>query len=203
LVLRPQFASLEPQHPKGANCSSTIEFSHPRFGEIAPFEYQHSSGDDITTAFTRGFEMWVQFDLPAILDALRTDPKECPFMSMKFPADETRAASRNRRVVLGPPAHLAEKRDEDDDEHPFCPCCLFTNSFEAFKPLLDSDGLYGLRLFAMRNEEGLAEADCRVNGEDFAPGKAALIKYAQSWPQRGFEFRKQYVILQTAEAGAD
>lgn len=197
LALRPQFVSLEPQHPKGANCTSTIEFTHPRFGDAPFFEYQHAAGDDLTKAFTSGFEMWAQFDLPAISDALRRDPEACSALAMTFPASEERATPLKRRAVLGPPAHLVAKRDDGDEAHPFCPCCLFTNSIEAFKPLLESDSMYGLRMFAMRNESGVAEADCRVNGEDFEPGKAALIKYAESWPQRGFEFRKQYVILQT------
>ncbi len=34
-----------------------------------------------------------------------------------------------------------------------------------------------------------------MNGEDFEPGKAALRKYAATWPDRGVEFRKQYVVV--------
>jgi hypothetical protein len=41
-----------------------------------------------------------------------------------------------------------------------------------------------------------------VNGEDFEPGRAALAKWVEKWPSRGFEFRKQYVILQTVDPTA-
>ena len=45
--------------------------------------------------------------------------------------------------------------------------------------------------------EGRIEADCRVNGVDRPEGAAALVRYAQTWPDRGFEYRKQYVCIQT------
>ena len=49
----------------------------------------------------------------------------------------------------------------------------------------------------MRNAEGSAEADCRVNGVDWPAGKAALLKYVATWPERGFEYRKQFVAIRT------
>ena len=52
------------------------------------------------------------------------------------------------------------------EEHPFCPCCLLTRSFEAFRGFMEGDGFYCLRLFAARDTEGVPQADCRVNGED-------------------------------------
>jgi len=58
-------------------------------------------------------------------------------------------------------------------------------------------------LFAMRNSQGHAEADCRVNGEEFEPGKLALRKYVETWPEAGIEFRKQYVVIQNIPAGAE
>jgi len=48
----------------------------------------------------------------------------------------------------------------------------------------------------MRDQDGAAAADCRVNGEDWKEGERALRAYVEKWPQRGFEARKQYVILQ-------
>ena len=64
------------------------------------------------------------------------------------------------------------------------------------KPMIWDGRFHGIRLFALRGPDGVAGADCRVNGEDWEPGKNALIKYVSSWPNRGVEFRKQYVILQ-------
>jgi hypothetical protein len=61
-------------------------------------------------------------------------------------------------------------------------------------------GVLGVRLFAARNEDGSPEADCRVNGEGWEEGKRALMEYARSWPDRGMEFRKQYIFLQDAPA---
>jgi hypothetical protein len=41
------------------------------------------------------------------------------------------------------------------------------------------------------------QADCRVNGEDWSAGAEALRAYVTRWPDRGFEFRKQYVVIQS------
>jgi hypothetical protein len=68
-----------------------------------------------------------------------------------------------------------------------------------FKDFIQRDEFFGLRLFAVRNPDGTAQADCRVNGEEWEPGKAALREYVQTWPDAGMEFRKQYVVLQTVE----
>lgn len=204
LVLRPQFESFQPTHPKGAKVCSTIAFSHQQFGTARPFEYQHATGNSLADAFADGFKSWSRLDLPAILDALRPKPADCTTMEMIVQPTETKYAPRRRRAVLGPTAHMAQKDEVAvDSKHDFCPCCLLTNSFSAFDSLFKADALYGIRLFAMRGESGVAEADCRVNGEDFEEGRAALMKYAESWPDRGFEYRKQYVILQTIDAAAN
>ena len=50
--------------------------------------------------------------------------------------------------------------------------------------------------------EGVPAADCRVNGEDWEKGMQALREYARTWPAAGYEFRKQYVVLQSIQDGA-
>jgi hypothetical protein len=37
---------------------------------------------------------------------------------------------------------------------------------------------------------------------DYPQGAAGLVRYAQTWPQRGFEYRKQYVCIQTRAPSA-
>ena len=88
----------------------------------------------------------------------------------------------------------------EPEEHPFCPCCLLTRSWEAFRELIEGDGFYGLRLFAMRDPEGNPRADCRVNGAEWERGKQALREYVRTWPGAGVEFRKQFVVLQSQES---
>jgi len=48
----------------------------------------------------------------------------------------------------------------------------------------------------MRGPEGESGADCRINGLDWEEGKRALVKYVNTWPDLGVEFRKQYIVLQ-------
>ena len=75
-----------------------------------------------------------------------------------------------------------------------------TNSFAAFKDLIEDDAFPGIRFFAARDADGSPLADCRVNGEDWEPGAEALRAYVKTWPGDGYEFRKQYVVLQTVPA---
>lgn len=118
-----------------------------------------------------------------------------------------------RRVILGPVTHIiqnpkaraeqqlleAQRKTQEDhcEEHEFCPCCLLTNSFEAFRELIEDRSVYGIRLFAMRDANGDPQADCRVNGNDWDKDTEALRKYVGTWPADGFEMRKQYVVVQT------
>lgn len=191
LTLRPQVVDFKPQHPSGAQTTSTIQVGHKGFPAPGFFEYQHSTGSSLEDSFGKGFASWAEYDLPAILDSLRVSPDTCTAIGMTV--EEVQ-----RRVVLGPPMHMArDARPDLEADHPFCPCCFVTKSFEVFRPFLESTSVFAVRLFAMRSADGALDADCRVNGEDFEAGKQALLRYVKTWPDRGFELRKQLVIFQT------
>jgi hypothetical protein len=202
-IIQPQLVGLQPLDDGGVQTVTTIQVNHPRWISEGLFEYQHSTGNSIAEAVSWGFDQWVQTDFVTLLDAVRPRPETCTFMEMISPATEGKP-QRIRRAILGPVAHFMEKPPAraEDDPHPFCPCCLLTNTFEAFRELLESDGFHGLRFFAARDAQGQPQADCRVNGEDLEPGAVALRKYVGTWPTAGFEFRKQYVVLQTVEKSA-
>jgi len=108
----------------------------------------------------------------------------------------------DRRVVLGPPLQMVQKNGPIPGEHPFCPCCLFTGSFRAFEKVLRDREFHGIRMFVLRDANGHIEADCRVNGIDWPEGAAALVNYAKDWPDRGTEYRKQYIVIQTRTASS-
>ncbi len=181
-------------HPSKALVRSlvVVTTSHPRLPRDGVLEYQHAVGETLSAAVSSGFDQWTQVDFVVFLDALRDRPEQCQTFEIEFPRDPGSALTR--RAVLGPVGHLAAhpERAADDAGHPFCPCCLLTNTFAAFQPFVEADGFFG--------EVGSTQADCRVNGHDWESGKHALRRYAETWPQAGFELRKQYVILQTLSA---
>src|SRR5262249_50212808 len=148
-------------------------------------------------ALEGGIENWAQLDLPALADATRAKPRDCALIKFQFPEKDGRPRYV-RRAVLGPAGRYGVAASEAPQEAApwFCPCCLLTNCFDAFKTLIEGEGVYAVRLFAARGVDSQPAADCRVNGEDYEPGKAALAAYAKKWGGTGFEFRKQYVILQ-------
>jgi len=172
---------MEPVHPEGARTVTTIEISHPSQMPAAFFEFQHARGETLEASIAEGFQGWLESDLPPLACALGASVGDC-----------VEVQHDGRRVVFGPVRYRCE-RDVEAGEP--CPCCLFTQSAAAFAPLLAQPGVHALRLFASRGGEQGSAADCRCNGEDHADGQSALLRYIESWPDAGFEFRKQYVII--------
>jgi len=204
LILQPLIAEFQPLEPSGVRTTTTIQISHPAMFPAGVFEYQHSTGKTTEDSIHKGFEQWMLGDLPVFVDALLPKPTKCMVMEMQLPVTASRPA-RNRRILLGPVSFVRqhepppEAEAPDGEVHPgFCQCCLLTNTFEAFKSVVESDAFVGVRLFAMRGEDGQPSADCRVNGEDWNAGMDALRAYVNKWPQASFEFRKQYVIVQNS-----
>lgn len=206
-ILLPQLAEFHPLQDGGVRTVTTMQANHPRLVPDGLFEYQHSTGDSAGDSIRHGFDQWAQTDFPVLLDATRPKPETCMMLKMAFPAKDGQPA-RVRRALLGPVMHLTsappaarqenacETGADAGDAHPFCPCCLLTRSFDAFREFIEGDEFYGLRLYAARMD-GTAQADCRVNGVDWEKGAQALRAYVGTWPEAGFEFRKQYVVLQS------
>jgi len=181
--------------------STQIIASHAsHFSKGLP-EFQHSAGGSVEQSISVGFSNWAKTDLVALQDSIRGKPEDCTFMEMSFPAAPS-GGPKTRRVVFGPTAHMVSSAAQtQDEEHPFCPCCLFTQNFEAFQSVMQSDETVGIRLFASRDGDGEISADCRINGDDFPEGVKHLTEYVRSWPERpGLEFRKQYVVIRSVEA---
>jgi len=191
----PQLVDLVPLDDGGVRTVSTVQVNHPALVPEGAFEYQHSAGNTAAISIESGFENWVLGDFPVLLDAARPKPSGCTRLEMEFPAKDGTPA-RKRRVILGPVAHFRQHPPADKtEEHPFCPCCMFTSTAEAFKELLEESRFCGLRFYAARDENGMPQADCRINGEDWEQGAEALREYAATWPEAGFEFRRQYAVL--------
>jgi hypothetical protein len=202
-IFRPRLSELHQLKDGGFHSVTTITTIHPEFAPNGIFEFQHATGDNATAAICRGFEEWAQLDLAVLIDAELDKPKRCTAFEMTFPPRDG-AAPLNRRAMLGPVKHFvkalpgtpAVDRTSEEQDHPFCPCCLLTNTFKGFLPFIEADGFFGIQMVAVRDESGSPQADCRVNGQDWEAGKQALREYVDRWPQAGYELRKQYVVLQ-------
>lgn len=174
-----------------------VTADHPRFPPEGIVEYQHAVADTHRQAIATGIDQWLQIDFVVLLDALRDRPQHCMLMQWEPPGDCSPELSR--RVLFGPVARFLARPElaVENKDHPFCPCCLLTNTHQAFLSHLQADGFYGIRLLASRDENGAIEADCRINGAEWEVGKQALRTYGETWPQAGLEMRKQYVVLQS------
>ena len=207
-IVEPLLVNIQLLEKGGVQTLTTIDVRHPELIKEGLFEFQHSTGDNVTESLIKGFESWEAGDLPVLLDALLPKPARCTLWVMTLPARDGLPA-RVRRAVLGNVAYFAERAPaasssarvegaQGEGDHPFCNCCFLTRNVEAFRACLEGDGCFGIRFYAMRGEDGTPGADCRINGEDYEPGMEALRAYVATWPGSGFEFRKQYVLLHTA-----
>lgn len=200
----PRFVSLDVKDYGKVGTCTTIQACHPDLCPDGVFEYQYSIPMlDILETLRGAFYMWIRFDLPVFRTTV-SKAADCMSMEMKFP-EKDNGLPRSRQVVFvptwrylsdPPEACSGDASDACADEHEVCDCCLFTNSLERFKVLLEQDGFYALRFFAARDEDGSVSTDCRLNGEDWAEGAQALADYAATW-QSGYEFRKQLVVIRT------
>lgn len=195
---------LHDDYRDGANQRSVTQtfVAHERFGSKPLIEFQFGAGCDTDEAMRNGFRLWCQLDLVVLTDALHDTPETCQYMTWnasdaaKPMPDGGDRPPRDYRVLFGPIQHfLADPTRLAPDEDPgFCPCCLFTESLNAFLPLLREGGLVPARLFVARDANGEATADCRINGEEYPPVQESLKHWVEKWPDRGFEWRKQYVL---------
>ncbi|QIL83064.1 hypothetical protein G7047_26325 [Diaphorobacter sp. HDW4A] len=194
LRLEPFLMACE-EAPEGRVHSTTVvEASHPSLFPNPLFEYQHSNGSSQRDALSKGFASWASMDLVTLIDACQTTPQSCSALEIAYGSSAGGEVYR-RQVLLGPMEHYQQHAPRWSEDHEFCPCCLFTNSMQAFSRLLQSHDILGVRLYASRDPDGQCEADCRVNGHDFAAAVPLLCAYANLWPEAGMEYRKQYVVI--------
>ena len=93
-----------------------------------------------------------------------------------------RSTHRIALAVLGPVTHMAQTSPDTTQGIPRSSRRLPTNSFEAFRDLIESDAIYAVRLFALRGGDGNPGGDCRVNGDNCEKGAQPLRGYASAWP---------------------
>ena len=195
LVFTLEYLESQPIGENALRTVSKVSSMHPVYFPEGLYEFQHASGGTEVEALLNGFRSWAQTDLATLVDAVGDEGPSS--LVMEIPQD----TDLQRKVFMGPYVHhvtAVPASEKDGQCHDFCPCCLFTNSIEAFREHLADQAFFGIRLYACRNDDGMLAADCRVNGEDFPAGAELLKKYAATWPPRGLEFRKQYVVIRNA-----
>jgi hypothetical protein len=183
--------------------TSKISCRHAVLFPDGIFEFQHASSSSEEESLLNGFRTWAQTDLATLVDAAANAEQNCLVMEMSWPPKDGEAELK-RKIFMGPYIHIATEpgltaEAWEGECHDFCPCCLLTKSFGAFAAQLHSRQFFGVRLYASRYADGTVVADCRINGEEYPLGVEHLKKYAETWPHRGLEFRKQYVAIRTVD----
>lgn len=202
-TLQPEFAGAVGLQSGGLRTTTRIRLTHTKIAPTSVFEFQHAAGANLPASLRSGFESWRDMDLPVLLDAVSDTPTHCMKLEFKF-HDAVTGRTRTRRGLLGPVSHMCMgglgEKSKDNEHLASCQCCLLTNTMAVFKAHIERPDFVMIRFFASRDQNGCVESDCRVNGEDFEAGAKALEEYVTTWPDLGFEFRKQLVVLMSVDA---
>lgn len=184
----------------------TVTVLHRRLFPDGLFEYQYATGRLVSGSLATGFAEWVDTDLDVLIEAVTGKVDRCTLLDVIVPATADRPL-RLRRAFIGPieqrgssaAVNRHKQRQPRTEGAVFGPSLCLTDSPATFVGQIEGDGLFGLKFYGVRQSSGTVGADCRVNGNEFDPGKKALAKYVRTWPGREPRAEKQYVVIRDAE----
>lgn len=203
--LFPLLIALSHDEDNGFKISATIQIHHKEIFPEGIFEYVYpqKQATDLTDGLFDLFKTWVDLDWETLADCLNL--KNSKYMSVEIELKDVVKHIFYGSVLSYPNVDAEKLKAKGIDPDPyideFCPCCLFTNSMEAFDDQIkDTEKNYAVRLFAMKNANGEIKADCRINGEEYPQAEEYLKKYASTWKDCDIiKFRKQYVIIRNGK----
>lgn len=205
LELAPIVLGVHPMPDGRCQTVSTVTVRHPTLIPDGLFEYQHSKGRFVAGGLATGFGEWIETDLVVLVEAVTGELDSCTAVDLIVPAMAAGQRAWARRMFVGPvdvrfsSAAGGPPKQPRSDGAAHGPSTLLLRSAETFVDQIESDATFGIRFYAMRQADGSAGADCRVNGEEFEPGKAAARRYVKTWPGRGSQAQKQYVVIRSAD----
>ena len=203
--LFPLLIALSHDEDNGFKISATIQIHHKEIFPEGIFEYVYpqKQATDLTDGLFDLFKTWVDLDWETLADCLNL--KNSKYMSVEIELKDVVKHIFYGSVLSYPNVDAEKLKAKGIDPDPyideFCPCCLFTNSMEAFDDQIkDTEKNYAVRLFAMKNANGEIKADCRINGEEYPQAEEYLKKYASTWKDCDIvKFRKQYIIIRNGK----
>ena len=203
--LFPLLIALSHDEDNGFKISATIQIHHKEIFPEGIFEYVYpqKQATNLTDGLFDLFKTWVDLDWETLADCLNL--KNSKYMSVEIELKDVVKHIFYGSVLSYPNVDAEKLKAKGIDPDPyideFCPCCLFTNSMEAFDDQIkDTEKNYAVRLFAMKNANGEIKADCRINGEEYPQAEEYLKKYASTWKDCDIiKFRKQYVIIRNGK----
>ena len=203
--LFPLLINFSHDNDNGFKIFATIQIHHKEIFPDGIFEYIYpqKQATNLADGLFDLFNTWVDLDWETLDDCLKL--KNSKYMSMEIELEDVVKHVFYGPVLSYPNVDVEKLKVKGIDPDPyideFCPCCLFTNSMEAFDAQIkDTEKNYAVRLFATKNVNGEVEADCRINGEEYPQAEEYLKKYASTWKECDIiKIRKQYIIIRNGK----
>lgn len=198
LKISGELEHLDDSNPETVSSRLIIKVRHEKFFPHGIFEYSYGFGKDAAEAIEHAIFRWIELDFNAFHDLLCES--KAVFREgnkLELVSISTNGGILGWEVVLTDIIHLESETQKvkiNQDEIYLDMLDLITGS------LLCEKGVYGIKYFAMQDESGNIQLDCRLNGIDWEEGRRALGNYVLNWGiQNELHWRKQYVLIVNKE----
>lgn len=175
-----------------------IKTRHEKIFPKGISEYAYGWGKDVEEASINAAFRWIESDFNTFHDLLcKSKLHDHEKNKMEFVSMSTGEEILGWEAVFGDIIYLesqTKKLEINRNE-------IFLSMFDLITgALLSERGAYGIKYFAMQNEKGNVQLDCRLNCHDWEDGKVELEKYISNWEiQNETHWRKQYVLVVNKE----
>lgn len=197
-------ASATPFH-KGYSVSVVFDARAQDADEAGILVLTVGFGDTPETAAVDAGHQWATSVLPVLLSYVlhqeQPEVQRCPMVVGVQDSGErfgwTAHLGPVTARVYGPPD--APEIDRGD----LSPATAYKPVFNAIHPFAAHNQLMWVESFAARYPEGKLDATCRLQNDDWAEGRAALLAWAASWPDTGpcVLTKRQFIILEPTPVG--
>ena len=158
------------------------------------FEYAYGWGINIEEAIINAAFRWIESDFNVFHDLLcKATEHDHSENKMELLSISSEKNVLGWEVIFGPLIYteIKDKKLELKQNE------IFIHLFNLITgTLLDKEGVYGIKVFVMKKENGALDIDCRLNCHTWEAGKVELEKFAFNWdfPNES-HWRKQYFLI--------
>jgi hypothetical protein len=183
----------------GCSVFMTIRCTHPIKFPAGITEYATGMAENKRAAVSQAFHNWIICDFTPIHDYLcesgtllgSTSETACYAGELnEFVAWDIFYGPRIETVQHG--SHLHPTKNDSKEQ-----VIVIQTLFQALTDeVFGVPGLYYIRTFMSKYQDGSIQCDCRVNGNDWEHGKESLIQYISQYPTGdGLIYIKQNILL--------
>lgn len=178
----------------GRFCQLTLKLLVPGYFEQPLLERVNAFAASDAEALNQAIQQWLGEDFHAFRTLISGLEGPAVRANMRV-ADSGKLARKGAWEAILGPLWMANMEGAQS----CCQHCLFTALLPEIDKIQAVRQPFAVKIFAS-NQQGKAQADCRLNGGEFPDGAAAAAQAAAAWKvSDGLEMRRQFMLLVPVE----